>query len=57
MKNIFKDMEGWKMKVLILMKVVLSSGENNEFDSENMSFSDFDHEKLLANFLLELREI
>ena len=35
----------------------VSSGENNEFGSENMSFSDFDHEKLLANFLLELREI
>ena len=35
----------------------VSSGENNESDCENVSFSDFDHEKLVANFLLELREI
>ena len=34
----------------------VSSGENNESDCENVSFSDFDHEKL-AKFLLELREI
>ena len=32
----------------------VSSGENNESDCENVSFSDFDHEKLIANFLLEL---
>ena len=30
----------------------VSSGENNESDCENVSFSDFDHEKL-AKFLLE----
>ena len=35
----------------------VSSGENNESDCENVSFSDFDHEKLVANFLLELRKI
>ena len=35
----------------------VSSGENNESDCENVSFSDFNHEKLVANFLLELREI
>ena len=35
----------------------VSSGENNESDCENMSILDFDHEKLVANFLLELREI
>ena len=35
----------------------VSSGENNESDCENVSFSDFDHTKLVANFLLELREI
>ena len=35
----------------------VSSEENNESDCENVSFSDFDHEKLVANFLLELRKI
>ena len=35
----------------------VSSRENNESDCENVSFSDFDHSKLVANFLLELREI
>ena len=35
----------------------VSSGENNESDCENVSFSDFDHEKLAENFLLESREI
>ena len=35
----------------------VSSGENSESDCENLSFSDFDHNTLAANFLLELREI
>ena len=35
----------------------VSSGENNESDCENVSFSDFDRERLVANFLLELKEI
>ena len=35
----------------------VSSGENNEYDCENVSFSDFDRERLVANFLLELKEI
>ena len=40
-----------------LDKSSVSSGENNESDCENVSFSDFDHDKLVANFLLESREI
>ena len=35
----------------------VSSGENNESDCEKVSFSDFDRERLAANFLLELKEI
>ena len=35
----------------------VSSGENNESDCENVSFSDFDHERLVASFLLGLTEI
>ena len=35
----------------------VSSGENNESDCENVLFSDFDHKKLVANFLLEWSEI
>ena len=31
--------------------------ESGVSSGENASFSDFDHEKLVANFLLELREI
>ena len=38
-------------------EISVSSEENNELDCDNASFSDFDHNKLIANLFLELREI
>ena len=32
--------------------ISVSSGENNESDCENMSFSDFDHKKLVLNLFI-----
>ena len=32
---------------------IVNSQENNESDSENVSFSDFDHNKLVANLFIQ----